>query len=191
MLGEDYLVTSTSLKELHEERVEIPNGVNVNLNNNIIEIKGPLGKVSKDFSKIIAEVSINNNSVSIKSFSNRKKHISTTTTSKSLIKNMIIGVTKGFTYKLKIVFAHFPITVKVKGNQVHIENFYGERSPRIAQIIGNSKIEVKEDDIIVKGISIYDVGQTAANIEQATKVKNKDLRVFLDGVYVYDKRREK
>jgi len=119
------------------------------------------------------------------------KHISTTTTSKSLIKNMIIGVTKGFTYKLKIVFAHFPITVKVKGNQVHIENFYGERSPRIAQIIGNSKIEVKEDDIIVKGISIYDVGQTAANIEQATKVKNKDLRVFLDGVYVYDKRREK
>ena len=185
------MVTSTSLKELHEERVEIPNGVNVNLNNNIIEIKGPLGKVSKDFSKIIAEVSINNNIVSIKSFSNRKKHISTTTTSKSLIKNMIIGVTKGFTYKLKIVFAHFPITVKVKGNQVHIENFYGERSPRIAQIIGNSKIEVKEDDIIVKGISIYDVGQTAANIEQATKVKNKDLRVFLDGVYVYDKRREK
>ena len=191
MLGEDYLVTSTSLKELHEERVEIPNGVNVNLNNNLMEIKGPLGKVSKDFSKIIAEVSINNNIVSIKSFSNRKKHISTTTTSKSLIKNMIIGVTKGFTYKLKIVFAHFPITVKVKGNQVHIENFYGERSPRIAQIIGNSKIEVKEDDIIVKGISIYDVGQTAANIEQATKVKNKDLRVFLDGVYVYDKRREK
>lgn len=191
MLGEDYLVTSTSLKELHEERVEIPNGVNVNLNNNLMEIKGPLGKVSKDFSKIIAEVSINNNIVIIKSFSNRKKHISTTTTSKSLIKNMIIGVTKGFTYKLKIVFAHFPITVKVKGNQVHIENFYGERSPRIAQIIGNSKIEVKEDDIIVKGISIYDVGQTAANIEQATKVKNKDLRVFLDGVYVYDKRREK
>jgi len=191
VLGEDYLVTSTSLKELHEERVEIPNGVNVNLNNNLMEIKGPLGKVSKDFSKIIAEVSINNNIVIIKSFSNRKKHISTTTTSKSLIKNMIIGVTKGFTYKLKIVFAHFPITVKVKGNQVHIENFYGERSPRIAQIIGNSKIEVKEDDIIVKGISIYDVGQTAANIEQATKVKNKDLRVFLDGVYVYDKRREK
>jgi len=191
VLGEDYLVTSTSLKELHEERVEIPNGVNVNINNNLMEIKGPLGKVSKDFSKIIAEVSINNNIVIIKSFSNRKKHISTTTTSKSLIKNMIIGVTKGFTYKLKIVFAHFPITVKVKGNQVHIENFYGERSPRIAQIIGNSKIEVKEDDIIVKGISIYDVGQTAANIEQATKVKNKDLRVFLDGVYVYDKRREK
>lgn len=191
MLGEDYLVTSTSLKELYEERVEIPSGVNVSLNNNLMEIKGPLGKVSKDFSKIIAEVSINNNIVSIRSFSNRKKHISTTTTSKSLIKNMIIGVTKGFTYKLKIVFAHFPITVKVKGNQVHIENFYGERSPRIAQIIGNSKIEVKEDDIIVKGISIYDVGQTAANIEQATKVKNKDLRVFLDGVYVYDKRREK
>jgi len=191
VLGEDYLVTSTSLKELYEERVEIPSGVNVSLNNNLMEIKGPLGKVSKDFSKIIAEVSINNNIVSIRSFSNRKKHISTTTTSKSLIKNMIIGVTKGFTYKLKIVFAHFPITVKVKGNQVHIENFYGERSPRIAQIIGNSKIEVKEDDIIVKGISIYDVGQTAANIEQATKVKNKDLRVFLDGVYVYDKRREK
>jgi large subunit ribosomal protein L6 len=108
---------------------------------------------------------------------------------RSIINNMITGVTKGFTYKLKVAFAHFPITVKVKGDEVHVENFYGERAPRVAKIVGNCKIEVEEDDVIVKGVSIDDVGQTAANIEQATTVKRKDQRVFLDGVYIYEKRR--
>ena len=63
----------------------------------------------------------------------------------------------------------------------------GERSPRIAKIVGKCKVTVEGDDIIVKGVSVEDVGQTSANVEQATKIKRKDQRIFLDGVYIYHK----
>jgi large subunit ribosomal protein L6 len=100
---------------------------------------------------------------------------------------MITGVRKGFTYKLKIVFSHFPISVKVQGKTVLIENFTGERNPRKAKIVGNANVKVSGDDIIVQGINLEDVSQTAANIEQATKVKRKDPRIFLDGIYLYER----
>ncbi len=68
-----------------------------------------------------------------------------------------------------------------------IENFTGERSPRIAKTIGDTKVIVKHEDVIVQGINIEHVSQTAANIEKATKIKRKDPRVFLDGIYVYER----
>jgi large subunit ribosomal protein L6 len=86
------------------------------------------------------------------------------------------------------VFSHFPISVKVKEKAVSIENFTGERSPRLTGIMGDVKVTFKEDDVIVQGISLEDVSQTAANIERATKVKSKDPRVFLDGIFVYEKK---
>jgi large subunit ribosomal protein L6 len=100
---------------------------------------------------------------------------------------MIAGVRKGFTNKLKIVFSHFPISVKVNDRTVLIENFTGERNPRKTKILGNTQVKVQTEDIIVQGINLEDVSQTAANIEQATKVKRKDPRVFLDGIYVYER----
>jgi large subunit ribosomal protein L6 len=116
----------------------------------------------------------------------RKKEASTVGTVHSHINNMIKGVTKGFTYKLKVVFAHFPITVKVKDDTVIIENFTGERSPRTAKIMGNSKVSIKGEDVIVQGSDLEDVSQTAANMELATKVRRKDPRIFLDGIYTYE-----
>ena len=101
---------------------------------------------------------------------------------------MIKGSTTGFTYKLNIVFAHFPISVKIKGQQVFIENFFGERSARISKILGkDTKVTVHGDDILITGLDIEHVSQTAANIESSTRIKNKDSRVFLDGVYIYSK----
>ena len=123
----------------------------------------------------------------ISPFSLKKKDNVIINTVTSIINNMVTGVTKGFTYRLKIVYAHFPITVKTKGNQVLVENFVGERSPRVSQIVGDCKVTVEGDDIIVKGVSLEDVGQTAANVELATKIKRKDQRIFLDGVYIYHK----
>ncbi len=117
----------------------------------------------------------------------RKTEAALVGTVSSHIQNMIVGVTKGFTYKLKIVFSHFPISVKVKENTVLIENFTGERSPRKARIMGDVKVQAKGDDVVVQGIDLEDVSQTAANIEKATKVKKKDPRVFLDGIYVYER----
>ncbi len=181
--------TKTKKKDQPEERVEVPEGLEATFTDHILVIKGPLGEVKRDFTKVTANVTLDGNIVKVTPFSSRKKHMSTMNTGRSLIRNMILGVTKGFTYKLKIAFAHFPITVKVKGDEVHVENFYGERAPRVSKIVGDCKVEAQEEDVIVRGTSLDDVGQTAANIEQATRVKNKDQRVFLDGVYVYEKRR--
>jgi large subunit ribosomal protein L6 len=101
---------------------------------------------------------------------------------------MIKGVDNGYTYKVKIIYAHFPISVKVKGKEVHIENFFGERSPRVATIVGEAtKVSVVGEDIVIQGPSLEDVSQTAANIELSTKIKDKDQRVFLDGLYVYSR----
>jgi large subunit ribosomal protein L6 len=92
---------------------------------------------------------------------------------------------------MKIVYAHFPMTVKVQGKTVTIDNFLGERSPRVAKIIGDDvKVQVKGDDVTITGINKEHVGQTMANIEQATKIKRRDPRIFQDGIYLVDKRQE-
>jgi len=183
---------STEIKKEEQMQIlfEVPEGVEVRFSDNILYVKGSLGEIKRDFSKIRSNISLEGNIITITSFSSRKRYRSIMNTSRSLIRNMITGVTKGFTYKLKVAYAHFPITVKIKGDEVHVENFYGERAPRISKIVGDCKFEVQEDDVIVRGISLDDVGQTAANIEQATTVKRKDQRVFLDGVYIYEKRRD-
>ena len=106
---------------------------------------------------------------------------------KAHINNMLIGVTDGFTYKMKIVFAHFPMTVKVSGNKVNIDNFIGERSPRLSNIVGSAKVSVKGDEVTITGVNKEDVGQTMANLEQATKITGKDPRVFQDGIYLVSK----
>ncbi|MCW4021191.1 MAG: 50S ribosomal protein L6, partial [Candidatus Bathyarchaeota archaeon] len=128
-------------------------------------------------------------SVSVESQWPRKKEAALVGTVCSHIRNMITGVTEGFTYRLKIVFSHFPTSVKVQEEKVIIDNFTGERSSRVAKIVGDTKVTVESEDIVVQGVNIEDVSQTAANIEQATKIKNKDPRVFLDGIYIYERKR--
>ena len=141
----------------------------------------------RDFSHAPINIQLDGKTVTVQASWPRKKEAALVGTVRSHIQNMIKGVTKGFTYKLKIVFSHFPITVKIIGKTLTIENFTGERSPRKAKIMGDSKVTVKGDDIIVQGINLEDVSQTAANIQNATKIRNKDPRVFLDGIYVYEK----
>ena len=90
---------------------------------------------------------------------------------------------------MKIVFSHFPITVKVDGKTIIIENFQGERAPRLTNIVGNTKVIPKGEDVILTGEVWTDITQTAANIELKSKVKNKDHRVFLDGIYAFEKKK--
>lgn len=170
-----------------EQIIDVPENLSVKFENNILCVKGPLGQLSKDFSKIKVNLSINSNKIKLSSYSDKRKDIAVLGTAASIIRNMFYGVIKGYTYKLKVVSAHFPVSIKVKGSEVHIENFYGEKHPRIAKIVGDCQVSVEGDDVIVKGVSKEDVGQTAANIERATTVKRKDQRVFLDGVYLYER----
>ena len=115
-----------------------------------------------------------------------KKKMAMVGTVRSHIKNLMAGVDKGFTYKLKIVYAHFPMNVKV-GKEVIVENFQGERQPRSVRISKHSQCDRKRRRRIVKGIDLEEVSQAAADIQQATLIKKKDPRVFLDGVYIYEK----
>jgi len=167
--------------------VEIPEGVDGTLEGRIVTIKGEKGELVRDFSHAPITIQLDGKTVTVQASWPRKKEAALVGTVRSHIQNMIKGVTTGFTYKLKIVFSHFPITVKIKEKTLTIENFTGERSPRKAKIMGDSKVTVKGDDIIVQGINLEDVSQTAANIQNATKIRNKDPRVFLDGIYVYEK----
>jgi len=173
-----------------DSEIVLPEGVSAKFKEGQVTITGPLGRVSQDFSKIPVDIEIKGNTVKLLTHGARRKNRSIINTAKSLITNAIRGVTKGYEYKLKVIYAHFPVTVKVQGKKVVVENFYGERSPRVAEIIGDTKAEVQGEDIILNGVSIQDVGQTAANLEQATTVKRKDQRVFLDGVYVYERIRK-
>lgn len=178
-------------REVHVVReVAIPEGVNVEIKGNTVIVSGPKGVLSRDFtharginikkedSKVVVEAY----------FANRKKKALVGTVA-SHIKNMITGVTKGYRYKLKIMFSHFPISVKVdnKTGEVIITNFLGEKAPRKARILEGVKVTVKGNDVIVEGIDIEKVGQTAANIESACKVQDLDRRIFLDGIYIYEK----
>jgi len=167
--------------------VEIPEDVEGKLEGRIVTIKGEKGELVRDFSHAPINIQLEGKTVTVQASWPRKKEAALVGTVRSHIQNMIKGVTKGFTYKLKIVFSHFPITVKIQGKTLTIENFTGERNPRKAKIMGDSKVTVKGDDIIVQGINLEDVSQTAANIQNATKIRNKDPRVFLDGIYVYEK----
>jgi large subunit ribosomal protein L6 len=169
--------------------LEIPSGINISYKDNKIIVEGSNGKIIKDISKIPVDIKIEENIVKIIPLNGRRRSIAIANTVRSLLKNMIHGVTKGYRYKLKITHSHFPITIKVKDKSVLIENFIGERSPRVAKIEGNSKVTIDGEDIIVEGIDLEEVSQTAANIENATRIKGKDLRVFLDGIYIYAKER--
>jgi len=167
--------------------IEIPNGVEVKVEGRVVTVKGTKGTLTRNFSETPVSIVQENKAIKVQANWPRKKEVALVGTVSSHIQNMIVGVTKGFTYKLKIVFSHFPISVKVKEDIVSIENFTGERSPRFVKISDDVKVSVKEDDIIVQGINLEDVSQTAANIEQATKVKSKDPRIFLDGIFIYEK----
>jgi large subunit ribosomal protein L6 len=178
---------ATSTKTVQQAAVEMPEGVTASLEGRTLSIKGKLGEAKKHFDKINVNIAVEGNRVVFTPFSAKKKDNVIINTVSSIVGNMVTGVTKGFTYKLKVVYAHFPITVKTKGSQILVENFMGERSPRVSEIVGNCKVSFEGDDIIVKGVSVEDVGQTAANVEQATRIKRKDQRIFLDGVYIYHK----
>jgi large subunit ribosomal protein L6 len=167
--------------------VQVPENVNVTLEGKKVNVKGAKGSLTRDFSYVPIAIEGEGKNVRIWAKWPRKKEAALVGTIYSHIQNMITGVTKGYSYKLKIVFSHFPISVKLQGKSILIENFTGERRARKIDIIGDVKIKIEAEDIIVEGTNLEDVSQTAANIEQSTRVRGKDPRVFLDGIYVYER----
>ncbi|MFQ5976128.1 MAG: 50S ribosomal protein L6 [Candidatus Hydrothermarchaeales archaeon] len=170
-----------------EEVIEIPEGISIEVEDGDVCVKGPKGEVTKELHYPGIKLHKEDDSVIIETENPKKIQKALVGTYASHIKNMIKGVTEGFEYKLKIVYAHFPMSVKVGEGIVEINNFLGEKVPRTASIVGNSTVSVKGSAVVVTGNSIEDVGQTAGNIELATKVKKRDRRVFQDGIYLIER----
>ena len=162
----------------------IPDNINVTVENKTVKVKGPKGELSKTF-KYFFDIKIEkkNNKIVVTSTSDRKKVRAMIGTIIAHIRNMVQGVTEGFTLKMKVIYSHFPVTVKVEGNKVFINNFLGETVPRVADIVGDTKIQVSGQDITITGPSKDDVGQTCGNIEIACRISKYDRRIFQDGIY--------
>lgn len=171
--------------------IPIPEGVTVQVDHeggeNHTVVKGPKGTLERRFRYRGVSVDVKGDEIVVHKELPRREHKAVCGTYAAHIATMIHGVTVGWKYDLKIVYNHFPIKAVVQGQTFVVENFLGERHPRRAQILPDCKVKVKGQDVVVEGIDRGHVGQTAANIERATKVRGRDIRVFQDGIYITNK----
>jgi large subunit ribosomal protein L6 len=175
-----------ALASVLREEIEIPEGIKVTVDD-MVTVKGSNGTLQRKFKHHNVKIQVEDNLVVLEVRFPKKKDKAMLGTIKSHISNMIQGITQGFEYRMKIVYAHFPMTVKAQKDKVVIDNFLGERYPRQAKILGSTQVKIQGDEVTVSGIDKEDVGQTMANIEQATKIKGRDPRVFQDGIYLVAK----
>ena len=184
---------------LTEELVDIPEGVTVTTKGKNVEVTGPLGTLRRNFHHLGCKISKSKNpktkanALQIQVWFAQRKQKSCVTTVASHIQNLITGVTKGWKYKMRLAYAHFPIQVTVSGDNksMEIKHFLGERNVRRIKALEGVTFEKKEeqkDDFLVKGTDLENVSLTCALINQSVKVHGKDIRMFLDGIYVSDKR---
>ena len=171
-----------------EEVLEIPPSVKLNLDGKKITVEGKLGKITKDYShaRVVTFTKKDNQLVFSVDFP-RKRDRALLPTLVAHVQNQILGVTKGFTYKMKIVHAHFPFTVENKGDEIIVSNFLGERGTRVVQKVGDVKVQITKEDVIVSGIDKEAVSQTCGRLRLLTKIKKKDPRIYQDGLFVFEK----
>ncbi|MBU6998789.1 MAG: 50S ribosomal protein L6 [Theionarchaea archaeon] len=172
---------------MEEKEVLIPDGVTVELEGKTLTVTGKKGTLTKTFKVPSAVIRIDDGRIVVSTPSSRKCDVAALGTIASHAANMVHGVQEGFEYKLKVFYAHFPMNVTVDGDKVKIDNFLGEKYPRYANIMGDTQVKVQAEAITVTGISKEHVGQTAANLEQATRVRHRDPRVFQDGIYLIER----
>jgi len=167
--------------------IEIPDDVTAEVDHLDLTVDGPNGTVTRRLWYPDVSVAVEDGSVVVESDAGDAKTMSTLGTFESHVRNMFHGVTDGWEYEMEVFYSHFPMKVRVEGDEVVIENFLGEKAPRRTPIHGDTEVEVDEETVVLRGPSVEDVGQTAADIEQTTRVPDKDVRVFQDGVYITSK----
>ncbi len=170
------------------QEIKIPSGVKAELEpgGGEITITGKLGSTKKKISTRLLSVSVSGDKVTVQELKHKKLAKKSALAAQALaseIARSMAGVEGGLERKMRIVFAHFPMSIEVKGNTVSAKNVLGEKKPRVAKIVGSTKVEIKGQDVLVKGVDPYDVGQTAANINRLSFARRKDSRVFQDGIY--------
>jgi large subunit ribosomal protein L6 len=173
-------------KELYQE-VEIPEGIEANLDGTALTIKGEQGEIKREFKIGKLEMEKKGNKIIFGNKKSTKTEKRLMNTLAAHIKNMIKGVQEKFEYKLKICFSHFPMTIDVQEKEAIIKNFLGEKIPRKSRIVPGVEVKVDKQIITVTSHNKELAGQVAANFENVTKVGNRDRRVFQDGIFITSK----
>ena len=172
-----------------EHIVTIPEGVNANISEDgVVTITGPKGSLSRGFESTFIDLSQDGSGIIVRVDLPRRKQRALAGTWNAHLNNMVKGVTEGFKYDLKAFYSHFPMTLEVKGREFIVNNYFGEKVPRRADILSGVDVKVNNKvEVVVTGIDKENVGQTAANIERCAVIKNRDRRVFQDGIYLLGK----
>ena len=172
-----------------EHTVTIPEGVSATISEDgVVTVTGPKGSLNRTFQSSYIQLFQDGSGLVVRVDVPRRKQRAMAGTWNAHLNNMVKGVTDGFTYNLKAFYSHFPMTLAVNGNTFTVNNYFGERVPRTAEILQNVDVKVTNKvEITVSGIDKESVGQTAANIERCTTVKKRDRRVFQDGIYLLSK----
>jgi large subunit ribosomal protein L6 len=173
-------------------RVElaIPDDVTAEVDHLDVTVEGPNGSVTRRLWYPDVSVEVEDDTVVIASDEADAKTNATVGTFESHVQNMFHGVTEGWEYEMEVFYSHFPMQVNAEGDEVVIENFLGEKAPRRTTIHGDTDVSIDGEELTISGADKEAVGQTAADIEQLTKVSGKDNRVFQDGVYITQKPRK-
>ncbi|GEN88600.1 50S ribosomal protein L6 [Oceanobacillus sp. FSL W8-0428] len=140
--------------------VEIPEGVELKFNGTTLTVKGPKGELTRDFHPDI-KINVEGNILTVARPSDHKDHRALHGTTRSLINNMVVGVSKGFEKSLEINGVGY--RAQKQGNKTVVNAGYSH--PVELEPIDGIEIEVpKNTQIIVKGIDKELVGAVAANI---------------------------
>ncbi len=178
-----------SKNAVYNQTIEIPSDCQLSLDNKTITVTGPKGTLERSFPEPQTTIVIEGQELIVSTHINRKRARALVGTVIAHVRNMMLGVQHGYEYEMKIVYSHFPITVEIQDKTMIIKNFIGERGVRRARLVGDVDIRTTEDEIFISGTDIEHVSQSAANIQQACKIRDKDRRIFLDGIYVIRKRK--
>ncbi len=170
-----------------EQRLTIPEGASAEVERFDLTVSGENGSVTRRLWYPNVSVTVEDGEVTIESDAEDAKTTATVQTFASHVENAFHGVSEGWTYEMDVFYSHFPMQVRAEDDEVVIQNFLGEQAPRRTPIRGDTAVEVDDEHITLSGPNKEDVGQTAADIEQLTRVSGKDARVFQDGVYISEK----
>ena len=173
---------------MFSKEINVLKDVKVGLSGNVVTASGAQGEVMKvlDIPKNV-KIEITESKVKVSSESERRSTKAVVGAISANIRNVMEGAAKGYTYRMRVIYSHFPVTVKSEGGKILVNNFLGERVPRVAKILGSTKVKIDQQDLTLTGPSLDDVSQTAANIEQTCRIVGFDKKVFQDGIYITSK----
>ncbi|MCL5016703.1 MAG: 50S ribosomal protein L6 [Candidatus Parvarchaeota archaeon] len=162
-------------------------GAEVSFQEDKITVKGPKGELHEDIKHPFIHLSREGNTLLIQVDKDTSYQKAIGGTLAAAVRNMIIGVNQEYTAELELIYMHFPASLKASGNKLIVENFVGERKPRELAIPEGVKLKVSGTKIYLSGTDKYLVGQAAGTIEGKIQIKNKDRRIFKDGIFITKK----